>query len=412
MSISLIASLQSLPVEILQHILDDLDAYTILFSFRNICRQFRAIVNNYNRYILNFQSISKPDFDLVCHLVDPCRVTSLILSENDETFDQIKLFLSHFNLRQFTRLHSLSLFINEEEQVKTIAERFNIPSLESFSLKIGKSDDRRKNTTARFLSSVMAKSNLSKLELHIQEGRVEKILWPVQCSIRYLQIDNNISFDQICTILQCSPNLRTLNINFFYILNFNQSILTTFQHLTSLTLSKVTKRIEDLELFLSMTPSLIHLKLIGYGNYGDGNRWEQFIQSHLPLLNRFEFFFNGTQNIQQNSPDIQHVIVSFQTPFWLEHKKWFVVCEVDTDTPRYITLYSIPVCVPFWSYDTKKMSISTFPKTNDKDISIMDNVNTVRLDFTKMMPWYMEKKVCLNWTVIVVQFLKQFFLSS
>jgi hypothetical protein len=396
MSIILIPSLQTLPVEILHHILDELDAQTILFSFRNTCRQFRAVVISYNRYVLNFKSIAKSDFERLCRLVEPHRVMSLTLSEDDETFDQIKLFLSHFNLRQFSRLRSLSLFINEEEQLKTIVERFSIRSLESFSLKIEKSDDRRKTTTARLLSSIIAKSNLSKLELPIQEGRFEKILWPAQCSIQYLRIDNVISFDQICSILQCSPHLRTLIISSFFILNSNQSVLTPFQHLTSLTLAKLSKNIDDLELFLSMTPSLVHLKLIGYGHYCDGNRWERFIQLHLPLLSEFQFFFNETQNIQQNPPDIEHIIASFQTPFWLEHKKWFVVCEGDTDISRCITLYSIPICVPCLSYETKKTSISTFPKMNDKGISIMDNVDTVKLDFTKLMPWDMGKKVSIN----------------
>lgn len=395
MSNSFIPSLQILPVEILHHILDELDVQTILFSFRNTCRQFRAVVNSYDRYILNFQSISKSDFDLVCHLIDSNRVTSLILSETNETFDQIKLFLSYFHRQQFNRLRSLSLFISEEEQLKTIIGRFIISSLESFSLKIKKSDDRRKTTTAKLLSAILAKSNLSKLELHIQEGRFEKIIWPIQCSIQYLNINNFIAFDKIRTILQCSPHLRTLIINSIFILNPKQIIFTSFEHLRSLTMTKLNMKIDDFELFLSMTSSLVHLKLIGIGNYSNGNRWEHFIQSHLPLLNRFEFFFTEIQSTHHNPPDLKQIIASFQTPFWLEHKKWFVVCEMDPNTPKYITLYSIPICLTDLSYETGKTSISTYPETNNENISIMDNVNTVRLDFTKLLPLNMKKEVCM-----------------
>lgn len=401
MSISLIASLQALPVEILQHILDDLDAHTILFSFRNICRQFRAIVNNYNRYILNFQSISKPDFDLVCHLIDPCRVTSLILSENDETFDQIKLFLSHFNLRQFNRLRSLSLFIKEEEQLKTIVERFNIRSLESFSLKIEKSDDRRKTTTAKLLSLIIARSNLSKLELYIQEGRFEKILWPDQCSIKHLRIDNIISFDQICIILRCLLHLKTLILNSVSTFNLNQNALNSslpipFRQLTSLTFDKMNTTLDDLELFLSLTPSLIHLKLIGYGNYCNGNRWENFIRLNLPLLRKFEFFFYEVKNIQLDHSNIELIIASFQTPFWLEHKQWFVTCECTTDSSAYIKLFSIPICQSFVAYETKKVSMSTLPKMNTNNVSIMDNVDVVKLSFSHSSYIECEQKVYTN----------------
>jgi hypothetical protein len=151
--------------------------------------------------------------------------------------------------------------------------------------------------------------------------------------------------------------------------------------------------IDNLELFLSMTPSLVHLKLISYGNYFNGNRWENFIQSHLPLLNRFEFYSSGIQINPQNPSDLKEIISSFQTPFWLEDKKWFVACEIDSNTPRFIKLYSIPICVTELSYEIGKTTISTCPESNDGNISIMDNVDTVRLDFTKSLPLNMKKEV-------------------
>ncbi|CAF3108676.1 unnamed protein product [Rotaria sp. Silwood2] len=397
MSLRLISSLETLPVETLHHILDDLDIQTILFSFRNTCRRFRAIANNYDRYSLNFESISKYDFERVCRLVNPRHVTSLTLCENEETLDQIKLFLSYFSLRQFNCLRSLSLLITGEEKLKAIAGQLSIRLLQSFSLKIEKSDDRRKNTTARFLSSIIAKSNLSKLELDIQAGRLEKIVWPAQYSIQCLRITSVIAFDQLCTIFSCSPHLRTLMIESFFFQNTNQSLLTSsltthFQQLTSLTFEKLDTQIDNLELFLSLTSSLVHLTVIGYGNYHDGNRWEYFIQLHLPLLSEFRFFFSQMQCVQQNAENIKLIIAPFQTPFWLEDKRWYVTCEADINTSGFITLYSIPICVPVFSYETKKVSISTYSQINDKNISIMDNVRTVRLNFTKLMPLNMEKK--------------------
>ena len=402
MTNSLTSSLQTLPVEILHYILDNLDAQTILFSFRNTCQRFKTILNNYDRYVLNFESISKPDFERLCRLVKPYHVTSLTLSDNDETLDQIKLFISHFNLRQFSRLRILSIFIAEEEQLKTIVERFNICSLKSFSLKIKKFDDRRKTTTAKLLSSIIAKSNLLKLDLNIQEGRLEKVIWPSQYSIQYLRIDNVIYFDQICTILRCLPQLRTLIISSVSILLPNKVVLTPFQHLTSLTLSKLSTEIDNLELFLSLVPSLIYLKLIGYGNYCDGNRWEHFIKSHLPLLNKFEFFFSKRQNPQENPPDINQIIESFQTPFWLDCKKWFVICEADLDPSRYVRLYSIPICVSFLAYETKQISISNYPVINDKKILIMDNVDTISLDFRRLMSESTKNKVYINYSQLFV----------
>ena len=395
--------LHTLPVEILYQILDDLDTHTILCSFRYTCRNFRAIVENYDRFSLNFQSISKPNFDRICHLIDPYCVRTLILSENSQTFDQIKLFLTHFRLEQFNRLRSLSLFIREEEAIRAIAERFNISSLQVFSLKIDRFDDRRKTTTARILSTIIAKSNLSKLQLHMQDGRFEKIIWPSQCSIRYLEVNNTIAIEQLHTVFRCSPHLRTVVINSFFILNPSQPISMSFDQLTSLTMNKVNMKINDLEFFLSMTPALTHLKLIGTGNFCDGYRWENFIQLHLPALNKFEFSFTETHNSQKNFQEVKFIGMKFQTPFWLEQKKWFIICELDMDTLKCITLYSIPICIPVLSYEPRTTSISTCPESSDEHISIMDNVNTLKLDFNKLVPFDTKRRVCISSTVIVLE---------
>ncbi|CAF1520397.1 unnamed protein product, partial [Adineta steineri] len=68
-------------------------------------------------------------------------------------------------------------------------------------------------------------------------------------------------------------------------------------------------------------PSLIDLKLTGNGNYFDGHRWEKFIQKNLLGLKKFQFYFSDYQNDQLNYPDIEQIIRSFQTPFWIELKK-------------------------------------------------------------------------------------------
>jgi hypothetical protein len=48
-------SFVTLPVELVQCILDKLDLLTILISFRNVCQRFNSIVDNYNRYKVSFR---------------------------------------------------------------------------------------------------------------------------------------------------------------------------------------------------------------------------------------------------------------------------------------------------------------------------------------------------------------------
>jgi hypothetical protein len=47
-------SFLTLPVELIQCILDKLDLLTILLSFRNVCQRFNLIVDSYNRYKVSF----------------------------------------------------------------------------------------------------------------------------------------------------------------------------------------------------------------------------------------------------------------------------------------------------------------------------------------------------------------------
>jgi hypothetical protein len=139
--------------------------------------------------------------------------------------------------------------------------------------------------------------------------------------------------------------------------------------------------INQLELFLSLTPSLIYLKLIGEGFVFDGNRWEQFVQINLPHLKKFEFFITSWKLINQTRNDLQLIIQSFQTPFWIEYKKWFVACEFNTDPLNSIQLYSIPICKSVLQYqlNAKKVFVSTSTISSYNDPLILNNINELIL---------------------------------
>ncbi|CAF3927194.1 unnamed protein product [Rotaria sp. Silwood1] len=96
MSNRLVPSLETLPGEIIYRIFDNLNVQTILSSIRGTCRRLKSLVNSYERFVLNFVRISKPDFELICRLIDPRQVISLALCHEDETLFQIDLFISHF----------------------------------------------------------------------------------------------------------------------------------------------------------------------------------------------------------------------------------------------------------------------------------------------------------------------------
>ncbi|UJR07083.1 hypothetical protein I4U23_011371 [Adineta vaga] len=378
--------MDSLPVEILYRIFDNLDAQTIIFSVRCVCRLFGNVVHTYDRYRLDFKSIYLSDFHLLCRLIHPQNVRSLILCNSEYTPNEINLFLSTVRLRQFTRLHSLTLIDIEEFQMNMILKRINLDLLKSFSLHIHKYDDRRAKTTLNFLSSIVTNSNIRNLELNIKPNRLCDISWPIHCRIKYLSINDDISFNDLCQILTCSPQLRTLIIGgklLNYMIQSTSSQKYSFPQLTSVTFNDLNLTNNELELFLLSTPSLIYLKVIGDKFLIDGNRWEQFIEINLSQLDRFEFFMNVPVVQKQTHADLDAIIQSFQSPFWIQHKKWFVVCEFTMSYSYKIQIYSIPICKTILEYkcDEEKVFVcsnSTISSWYD-DSTIRNNSDKTNL---------------------------------
>ncbi|CAF3710115.1 unnamed protein product [Rotaria sp. Silwood1] len=357
--------MEKLPVELFHCILDNLDIEIIIFSVRSVCRLFRLFVNSYDRYVLNLTLISKRNFYLLCQLINPNNVTSLTLANEEQTPNQIDLFISLVRLRQFTRLHSITLLHIDEYQLNFILERINLNLVTSFSFRIKNYDDRHMQRTNNCLTSILSKSSLRKMEFYFRNNRLSKISWPSNCSIQSLVVNRHITMDNILTILQCSPHLHKLILKerLNEIIN-HVSLKSTapiyFRQLRSLTIENLSETIDLLESFLLLTPSLIHLKLVGYKLMSNGKQWEQFIQINLPNLVKFEFYFVYWSQDKITSDSLNLFIDSFRTPFWIEHKKWFITCICDIERSRVIYLYSIPICITCFKYDVELYKSSYF----------------------------------------------------
>ncbi|CAF0806321.1 unnamed protein product [Rotaria sordida] len=399
MSNNIKLSIEILPVELFHYILDNLDIETIIFSVRHVCRLFRSFVNSYSRYILNLTSISKSNLYLLCRLINPHNIISLTLSNEERTSNQIDLFISLVRLRQFTRLHSITLIDINENQLNFILKRINLKLLTSFSFNIKRYDDRRIKTTNSFLTSIISQSNFRKMEFNLTTDRLWKTSWPFNCSIEYLIVNEDITMDNLIKILQCSPHLYKIILKqkFSKIINNVSQISTLpicFRQLTSLTIEKLDMNTDALESFLLLTPSLVYLKLIGGQHMFDGKRWEQFIEINLPKLEKFEFYFDYWDPVKKTLTDLELIIASFRTPFWIEHKKWFVTCACDIKRSTIVYLYSMPICKSFLTYEIElqKNSLSTYSNIIDNHQFIQNDVNYLSLILSKALADYIQDK--------------------
>ena len=403
MSIQQYSCLETLPVEILHHLCDFLDPQSIVVSFRNTCQRLRAVAKRYDRYTLNLDLIPPCNFRLLCRLIDSKNVKSLTFSHEHELFHQPKLFKSLFRATAFIRLRSLTLIAMKESRLRDILRRVNISSLVSFSLHIGKSDGRCKNTTAVYISAMLARSKLRKLVLNTRPDLIRNIDWPEKCTVTSLTIGAWIEFHQFSYILRYLPELRTLVTSSCSMENQFQTEFAPARTVGALSINDLNMTIDKLERILRLTPCLTYLKLIGSGNFLDGHRWEQFIQTNLTLLKEFIFLFKTGQTDEVKHPDIDLIIGAFQTDFWMNLKKWFVTCEYDINRPEEIIVYSIPLCVcPIVSqFEPTKLSISTLCSTTDKDACIVVLRNRIGFDFGKLPPRDIKLEVSIDSTVTV-----------
>jgi hypothetical protein len=194
------------------------------------------------------------------------------------------------------------------------------------------------------------------------------------------------------------PQLRTFIVGSYSIGNIRRTDLVPFKQLTSLGLKNLNMKVDDLEFLLRLTPSLTHLKLIGNGNFLDGHRWEQFIRINLPVLNKFEFIFNEARCDYSNHPDIERIIESFRTTFWIELKNWFVTCEYNIKSPELIQLYSMPICAPALKpkFESTKISISTLSTAVEMNTLIMAKNGMIAFNFAKMTPNDIEQNESMD----------------
>jgi len=347
-------SLLKLPVELLHSIFDYVYTQTILYSFRPVCTQLYAVVKTYNKLRLDFSTFCKSDLTLVADFIKPENVISLKLFNNYGIKScRVDLFFLLCQLDQFTRLQSLTLVeINGTELDQFFQHIITCP-LRSLSITLQHQKKTETQRIINLLSSTIAQSGLQNLHLNIPDAAliIDRILEPVQSLLRHLTIENCNYYTYHVTLCRC-VHLQTFVIKNCTFENINQTrllpsfVCSSYPQLTSLTLNKCSLSIDKLHLVLSLTPSLVHLQLISRRSRGDsifdGYLWERFIQTKLPLLKKFEFFFTYSTYFTMRYPSLDLIITPFRTPFWLNDKHWLVTCDYVV-TSLEIVLHTIPL---------------------------------------------------------------------
>ncbi len=383
-----ISIFEKLSTEVVHIILDNLDTSEIFYSLYNVCRRLNGILFSYNHYKLDFSSMSRSKFNFFINIIETKNIISLSLSDDDRTPGQIGLFLSLINIKELRRLRSLILLQVEERHLLIFLENVFLDNLCSLTIKWRRGARYRDNGIQILtrLSSIISQPNLRYLDLNLWIYEIKNLSWPTDSTLRYVRIDE-CSFSEYCLILRHSPYLKTFVINnssmydVDYIFSSPSFVRPSYDQLFSLSLENIRNiRMITLTSFLSVTPSLVHLKLIGSGsltdNAFDGSQWETFLEQDLYFLEKFQFFFLSQRNTQQYFVEDFPLIIPFSKSFWTKKKCWFVTCDFIKSTLQ-VRLYSLPICQPCLEYipQSNLFSHSTLITKNDD----AERINDIRM---------------------------------
>ncbi|CAF5129722.1 unnamed protein product, partial [Rotaria sp. Silwood1] len=367
---------EELANEIILELFELLDTVTLIHAFSGLnFRLNQLIFSRIRTYHLDLRSISKNDFNLICYQYLPTiidRITLLRISHDDETpYILYGTYLHVFHIRQFNHLQSLSLYSIEEASTidQIILELHQLPYLTHLNII-------QCNLELKYGRKIVALNEIWSLKkvthcnfdhchgLSIQLAQISVI----SQTIEYLSIDTSDHFRNLTQLIHYTPNLQRFNWNLIYS-SSNQPPLITMSSIVSLKLRYYGTN-DWLKNILQHMPNLYDLKLDLINIYLNGYEWENLFVLNLPNIKIFQFRMHlkfSKINLEQQ---INEILNSFQSSFWLEEHQWFVRCEWNSSNSGII--YTLPYAFNYMFYLNQHSSKSTC--RNEQDYWSYNNI--------------------------------------
>ena len=197
-------SLDLLPRSVIHIIFDFLWGQHILGSFLNISDTFNNALWTYNNYRIDFKSVRKRDFDLMCRHIRAEQIIALTLCDGNETPNQSHIFLSLFPIDQLCRLRAIKLSEIDTGSWPLLADLHQLEHLASFEA-----------DTMPLLQFVELTPRLERLVINNysdDDCNHESFLSTISLAhLRHLSLPY-CSYSQLRDILSRTPQLTSLDI--------------------------------------------------------------------------------------------------------------------------------------------------------------------------------------------------------
>ncbi|CAF1544482.1 unnamed protein product [Rotaria sp. Silwood1] len=364
-------SIEKLPNEIIYRIYDYIDVCSII-NLSYTSRIFYYCRNNYNSYKINFESISKVYFDLICRIIYPENIISLKLFDNDNTPGQIKSFIKNFQINKLKRLKYLKLIKINENDLESILKHIINNRLNYLEIEYRQYFTILNQSTIFILQNILSYKTLQEVNLDMRFYQNDFIQWPQSTHIQYLTLFNSNIY-QFNQIIEKQNQFKSIILKNFTMKYFNDILFkkNSLKQLKSFKIEESELFMEKIQLIISLMSELIYLKLEGYTNIIENifrnNELEEFFQTKLIHLKTFEFFirFSPKNEFLRDNLIVDSFIKQFQRSYWISNLNCFINCDLIRNSNE-IHLYSIPSIFNYFKYSDQinMISYSTSSSTN------------------------------------------------
>jgi hypothetical protein len=377
--------LEGLANELLLDLFELLDAIHLLRAFYGLNSRFNTLLfTHFRAYHLDFRSISKHNFNIICQQYLPIiinRVITLHLSNENETPNLLQLFLSYnFTFNQFNHLQKLSLYYMSSFDTlnQILIQCRHLPYLTHLNL-LKCNFEKKETDVLHFMNNIWCLSKLTHCNLDriFLNEILLKDMSVISQSIEYLSLENiYCPLDILFYLFKYTPRLRLLRVNDVIGYQF-QCLQPVVSSLSSMNIS-FSGSMRVMEVVFQNLPNLYHLTIRISNIYLNGYEWEKIIVNQLPKIKVFrlkmEFRFLDQSNKEEQIDDL---LDSFRTHFWIEEHRWFVRYDFNSSKPiNCDILYTLPYTFEEFIYADKNLSKSTCP--NDNEYDSYDQVRILR----------------------------------
>ncbi|CAF1373660.1 unnamed protein product [Rotaria magnacalcarata] len=378
--------LETLANELFIEVFEYLDGIHILCAFGDLNTRFNTLLLvHFSPYQLDFRSVSKYDFDLICQRYLPLidnRVIKICFSNDVETpFLYHHFVLHNLTLNQFAILQSLSLVhIGSLEKINRIINESSLCMIHLKYLTITNYFNENSVDFDCLINQIWLLPKLIRCTLNSPSIATQFSLSSLSTrssSIEYFSTVNLQFFcDDMSHLFEYTPRLRYLRVT----LGSDYEVESSPKVPVGLTALRLYARFSDVGLrcLLQNASHLLRLIVRTEDFYLNGHQWKHIIVNHLPNLQivrfRMHFKFEENQNIQEL---IEALLNTFRTPFWLDDRGWFIQCQWKSQSVcDDIYFYTLPMIIDdLYALDSRTCYKSTCP--NDLFFYSYDSIRNI-----------------------------------